>query len=269
MKRCPTCNRTYADESISFCLSDGALLSAPFDSEATVSFGDHQLPTAQPYLVQDTTAPPSSPNRALLIVAALLATAILGGVATWAMIGQSPAVVSNSSSAPPMVNNSAPAPATDSANGTTPGSVNEPSAPGPPAINAQATAALDEWFRTLLANDLEGHLKLYADFLSVYFTKRNVSFAFVRQSMTGWFREWTVLKMSRTNLQIEIDPVTGEVTTSFDADYENRTNNRSQAGKAQTQLRWKRIEGEWRVTSERNPCEYYRSSGKIAHPCGG
>jgi TonB family protein len=32
MKRCPTCNRTYADESISFCLADGTLLSAPYDS---------------------------------------------------------------------------------------------------------------------------------------------------------------------------------------------------------------------------------------------
>lgn len=31
IKRCPDCNRTYSDESISFCLADGALLSAPFD----------------------------------------------------------------------------------------------------------------------------------------------------------------------------------------------------------------------------------------------
>ena len=32
IKRCPSCNRTYSDESISFCLADGALLSAPYDS---------------------------------------------------------------------------------------------------------------------------------------------------------------------------------------------------------------------------------------------
>jgi hypothetical protein len=35
MKKCPQCNRTYADESITFCLADGALLSAPYDSEVT------------------------------------------------------------------------------------------------------------------------------------------------------------------------------------------------------------------------------------------
>jgi hypothetical protein len=35
MKRCPTCNRTYADETLTFCLADGSLLSASYDPEAT------------------------------------------------------------------------------------------------------------------------------------------------------------------------------------------------------------------------------------------
>jgi hypothetical protein len=35
IKDCPTCKRTYSDPSITFCLADGSLLSAPFDPEAT------------------------------------------------------------------------------------------------------------------------------------------------------------------------------------------------------------------------------------------
>jgi hypothetical protein len=35
MKRCPACDRTYADDSTTFCLADGSLLSAPYDPEAT------------------------------------------------------------------------------------------------------------------------------------------------------------------------------------------------------------------------------------------
>src|SRR5437773_7691977 len=31
MRRCRKCNRTYADDGFTFCLEDGALLSAPFD----------------------------------------------------------------------------------------------------------------------------------------------------------------------------------------------------------------------------------------------
>jgi hypothetical protein len=31
MKKCPKCNRTYADDGFTFCLEDGALLSAPYN----------------------------------------------------------------------------------------------------------------------------------------------------------------------------------------------------------------------------------------------
>jgi hypothetical protein len=35
VKRCPECNRTYADDTLSFCLADGFLLSAPYENQAT------------------------------------------------------------------------------------------------------------------------------------------------------------------------------------------------------------------------------------------
>jgi cell division protein FtsN len=35
MKRCPTCGQTYADESLSYCLDDGSVLSAPYEPEQT------------------------------------------------------------------------------------------------------------------------------------------------------------------------------------------------------------------------------------------
>ena len=35
IKKCPKCNRTYSDETLTFCLADGALLSAPHDSKTT------------------------------------------------------------------------------------------------------------------------------------------------------------------------------------------------------------------------------------------
>jgi hypothetical protein len=33
MKRCPTCRRTFADDTLSFCLVDGSILSAPYDHQ--------------------------------------------------------------------------------------------------------------------------------------------------------------------------------------------------------------------------------------------
>lgn len=37
MKQCPTCQRTYSDASITFCLADGTLLSAPFPTQSVES----------------------------------------------------------------------------------------------------------------------------------------------------------------------------------------------------------------------------------------
>lgn len=40
MKACPTCDRTYADDSLTFCLVDGSVLSAPYDPNATLHMPD-------------------------------------------------------------------------------------------------------------------------------------------------------------------------------------------------------------------------------------
>lgn len=36
MKACPICKRTYADETLAFCLVDGSILSAPYDPHETL-----------------------------------------------------------------------------------------------------------------------------------------------------------------------------------------------------------------------------------------
>ena len=58
MKKCPQCKRTYADETLAFCLADGALLSAPYDPNATLV-----IPTAPDPSI-DSSARPSPPVEA-------------------------------------------------------------------------------------------------------------------------------------------------------------------------------------------------------------
>ncbi len=43
MKSCPTCNRTFED-TLSFCLIDGSILSAPFDPRETPRASDNASP---------------------------------------------------------------------------------------------------------------------------------------------------------------------------------------------------------------------------------
>ncbi|PYS48392.1 MAG: heme ABC transporter ATP-binding protein [Acidobacteria bacterium] len=71
MKRCPTCNRTYSDETLSFCLADGALLSASEDPQATLTLPSSQdpqetlrIPASQ--IPQVTQPSPSAPKTTAL-----------------------------------------------------------------------------------------------------------------------------------------------------------------------------------------------------------
>ena len=83
MKRCPTCNRSYADDTLSFCLEDGARLEPAYDPEATV--------VAQPR----TPAPPvvkphrnKSSRLYLLIILWLLVILVGGGIGLYVTLSK-------------------------------------------------------------------------------------------------------------------------------------------------------------------------------------
>jgi hypothetical protein len=66
IKECPTCKRTYSDPTYTFCLADGALLSAPFDPYATevlssaVTMEPEPAPTVRAELAETLAAPSPS-----------------------------------------------------------------------------------------------------------------------------------------------------------------------------------------------------------------
>jgi hypothetical protein len=93
MKQCPTCNRTYADDSITFCLADGGLLSASYDPDATQRIPARlttppptEVFTAQPpptevlppYLPQ--AQPVRANNSSKHVLAAVVLILIVGGI---------------------------------------------------------------------------------------------------------------------------------------------------------------------------------------------
>lgn len=62
MKICPTCNQTYNDETLNFCLSDGSVLNAVNEdnmSSPTVFMGQAPVTSQNPTIVQQTSANPT------------------------------------------------------------------------------------------------------------------------------------------------------------------------------------------------------------------
>lgn len=76
MKRCPTCNRTFSDETLSFCIADGQLLSPSYDSPATLPLGPARA--TDDGVVTEILPSPLSPERVRQIMRRNLIAGIIG-----------------------------------------------------------------------------------------------------------------------------------------------------------------------------------------------
>lgn len=116
MKRCAQCGRTYADESLAFCLDDGSLLSAPYDPNATVRMSPPTNPTATEVLPSRPVSEPAKPGGKPLVLylsIALVALIVGGLIVAWMKSGGAEPSA-KSSEAPPTtqtVGSSTPRPA--------------------------------------------------------------------------------------------------------------------------------------------------------------
>ena len=118
MKQCPTCHRTYADDSITFCLADGALLSASYDPDATQRIPARltnppptEVFTAQPaptevmphYLLQ--AQPVRASNSSKYLLAALVLSLVVGGILAVVLLNRNKPSASSSTNSSTLVGN--------------------------------------------------------------------------------------------------------------------------------------------------------------------
>jgi hypothetical protein len=66
MKSCPTCSRTYADETLTFCLIDGSILSAPYVPQAPSSISASRYTDPPPTEVLPAAPKPADTDPPLL-----------------------------------------------------------------------------------------------------------------------------------------------------------------------------------------------------------
>ena len=93
MKRCPECNRTYSDDTIAFCLADGALLSAPYDSDATLRFPPPKTTVQSPVEAWPgdglrASQPPLRNKWKVVYALIVIGLVIAAGIAIWLLLAQ-------------------------------------------------------------------------------------------------------------------------------------------------------------------------------------
>lgn len=125
------------------------------------------------------------------------------------------------------------------------------------ASKSEVKAALEGWLQTYGDRDFNSHMRYYADMLDTYYKKSNVGLSYVRSVNLGLFEKYSVMEMSMSNLSIEVNPTSGRVVTTFDKSFNFRGDNTYHSGSVQSELRWEKINGAWRITSERDLQIYY------------
>lgn len=247
MKQCPQCKQTYSDDSLNFCLSDGAVLSSFEDSseEATV---------IKPLSVRSnsqTARRGVSPLFAYLTVG--LVALFIGGAAFAWMKSDSNALLNSGNDS---LKNTAKESVSPSGNENTApvfGQKKEPTSAKKDtfALESEIKNALDGWTQTLVNRDFEGHLNYYADRLDTYYKRNNADISFVRNENSKLFEKYSTFDVNISNLKIDVDSENRQAVTVFDSTFNFRGGKASHSGVSQAEFRWKKINGMWKITSER------------------
>ena len=296
MKYCPKCITQYADDTLLFCLDDGTPLALSRPGEMpTAILSDTELltsvrtakPASDPRFVDSQVTrvssleavPAHSARRKSNTVTAVVLTAVsmimlfgIAGLVGYMIYfrsngpGISNAEPSKNSNTPNIYTSNvpptttpvpSPTPNAVATNASTPVSIATP----PPQIDVSAirSEVLKEIYGSKSARDsrdLSSCMSYYAETLDRYYTKRGMSRAGVRADKARHFSNYTSMQSDYSNMNVAVGPDGQTVTAVFDKEW-NFSGVKTSSGKVQSQLIFKRINGRWLITTERDLKVYY------------
>jgi hypothetical protein len=284
MMICPTCNARYEDDTLKFCLEDGTPLVPGAVTEApTVAFGDIETVVSPrgggggqasggwdpsrpaPSFVSRPPARKSNTGLAVLLTALgmLIIFGIVGAGAWVYFSGRKGESSQNNSLTSIGTNNNAttnskpntrssPSPAVNGWSNTSP-------SPAEPAnaeeVKKEVAKTIFTWKSTAESHDLDSYMGNYADTVD-YYLKKGASRAFVRSDKQKAFDLFDSINVDITNVTVTPGPTGQEASAVYDKEWEFEGKKRS-AGKVRQEMQFKKVNGEWLITAEKDIKIYY------------
>ena len=293
MKICPHCQTRYTDDTLQFCLQDGAALTSDDDqtSMPTVAFNgetetvvksrptdkiEFDLQTSnQPQNWQQPATSgaanyqtePKKSNTVLIIISTILVMLLIFGIGigAWFYLGKKTEVATDAN-----VKNSFPD--NSDKNKTENSGVFPPSnATEKPTVKPTATTAPDfdpekvksevsgtvnSWKSLAESRDLSGYMNNYADSID-YYNKKGASIGTVRADKQKAFTKYDNIEIKLSNMRVTPDASGEKATAVFDKEWFFENAEKTSEGKVQTQLQLKKIGGAWKITGEKDLKVYY------------
>lgn len=296
MKVCPDCGTQYTDETLRFCLQDGASLVSS-GADPTVSLAGAGPETAirpasrpssdsvetrwaRPEAATDVSSVPSGNgggSRTLAIVAAILALLVIvlvGFAGLWLFFGDSlrAALFANNGDRSNVnavsVNNSpgrTPSPTPGVSTTASPSASRQPT-PGPTA-SVEAThdksgvpdQGIQEEINGWRSQSESGNVDGYMEHYAPivdYYNRSGASKAFVRADKMRAFSRYSQIRVKITDLSWTINPAGDTATAVFDKEWDFRGTGNS-SGKVRQRMEFRNINGRWLITGEHDVKVYY------------
>lgn len=273
MKYCPACQSTYTDDTLQFCLQDGANLVAVSGNPTNANWNVEAETVVMPPAKVTRQVEPEKSSTATVIIVTVLATLLLfgGGLGAWYLWRNRGAEVVNANVN--SVNSNSSNRANKNVVNTNANKGNVNNSPTP-AANATATATVtpnidieqikdevsdkvQDWAASLESGNLNTHMNNYADRLDYYYNSRDVGIATVRADKQRAFGQFEDFHVDISNLRVTPDASGEKATAVFDKEWEFEGEENRNKGKTQSQLQLSKIGGAWRITGEKDIKTYY------------
>jgi ketosteroid isomerase-like protein len=284
MKLCPACQTQYTDDTLQFCLQDGTPLTlarqadtptvvlSETETRATLGGGRFQVPINDAHTgeqpLNHVVGPPrkKETNTAIAVMLTVVGMLILFGVVgigAWfyfrnpqqqivpnkTVINATPNVNVNPSQTPKPARSPTPTP-TENTN-TSPPRVDDSRVPG------EIKARLDSWKSQSEALDLDAYMEHYAPVVD-YYNKPSSTSAYVRADKARAFSRYDSIKIKLSNITVTTEPDGETATATFDKEWDFQGSG-SSSGKVRQMIRFRRINGEWLITAEKDLKLFYKN----------
>lgn len=208
MKRCPTCDRMYSDETLSYCLEDGSVLVADVSSAETQRIPAARITNLPTEIMQAprqqaqatapmTTLPPARHNQTLLYVVIALLALIAGGFAV-AWLTSTNKERAQEEKPRDATSNSAPKQEAAQATATP-----APQSTSSPALTEEAVRNLIErWRLAQNSKDFAAYQSCYDQ--SFEGIKRTASGREVKYDYSGWMQDRRRMMNEALGLNVEV-----------------------------------------------------------------
>lgn len=216
--------------------------------------------------------PPQKSNTLVAVLATALVMLIIFGIAgigAWFYFSQpltdivknsnNQSNIENRSSEKDNSNEKTPAPTAtekDSTPKPTPSAEETPANINSEEIKTEISDLIDSWKSASESLNLDAHISKYADTVD-YYNKSKVGKNFVKSDKQKAYNKYNDIQINISNMKITLDAKGENATAVFDKAWHFENDERTSEGKVQSQLKLSKINGEWKITGEKDLKVYF------------